>query len=221
MNPGFIEMYALHTAGICNRVDKITIIESGDSTEYDSPETEAPAGFGQPLDHPALQEMTRDATKVFEDGLRMMAVGLGIELDEVRCHTTYSATTVDLDLPGDWHLPAGTVGGMVISWTGHAHGKEVLEIRMRWRKGPSLEPDIPMADTYVIEVKGLPSVHVTLQPFPPPDFEAGTFADFLVLGMAMTAMPAINAIPIVVDTPPGIVTYTDLQMPFPRSVMKV
>jgi hypothetical protein len=36
----------------------VTVTESGDSTLYDSPTTEAPAGFGQPIDNPDLQAMT-------------------------------------------------------------------------------------------------------------------------------------------------------------------
>ncbi|GMU80101.1 MAG: hypothetical protein AMXMBFR46_28860 [Acidimicrobiia bacterium] len=54
-----------------------------------------------------------------------------------------------------------------------------------------------------------------LEYLPPPDFEARTFPDFMVLGMVMTAMPAVNAIPLVVAAPAGIVTYNDL--PLPRS----
>ena len=61
----------------------------------------------------------------------------------------------------------------------------------------------------------------TLEYLPPPDFEATTFADFMVLGMIMTAMPAINAIPYVVAAPPGIVTYTDLPLPLPRGSSRV
>ena len=38
----------------------------------------------------------------------------------------------------------------------------------------------------------------------------------MVLGMIMTAMPAVNAIPGVVAAPPGIVTYTDLPLTLPR-----
>jgi hypothetical protein len=34
----------------------------------------------------------------------------------------------------------------------------------------------------------------------------------MVLGMIMTAMPAVNAIPQVCDAPPGIVTYLDLPL---------
>lgn len=54
---------------------------------------------------------------------------------------------------------------------------------------------------------------------PPPDFEATTLEEFMVLGHIMTAMPAINAIPAVVAAAPGIVTYNDLQLVLPRGVM--
>ena len=62
-------------------------------------------------------------------------------------------------------------------------------------------------------------MRATLEYLPPPDFEATTFAEFMVLGMIMTAMPAINAIPYVVAAPPGIVTYTDLPLPLPRGLV--
>jgi hypothetical protein len=39
--------------------------------------------------------------------------------------------------------------------------------------------------------------------------------------MIMTAMPAINAIPIVVDAPPGILTYSDLPIPLPRGLVRL
>ena len=68
----------------------------------------------------------------------------------------------------------------------------------------------------MIRIDGRPTVITTLEYLPPPDFEATTFADFMVLGMIMTAMPAVNAIPYVVAAPPGIVTYNDLPLPLPR-----
>ena len=45
-------------------------------------------------------------------------------------------------------------------------------------------------------------------------------ADFMVLGMIMTAMPAINAIPGVVAAREGIVTYADLPLPLPRGLVQ-
>jgi hypothetical protein len=71
----------------------------------------------------------------------------------------------------------------------------------------------------VIQVDGRPTVKATLEYLPPPDFEATTFAEFMVLGMIMTAMPAITALPYVVAAPPGIVTYTDLPLPLPRGLV--
>jgi hypothetical protein len=38
----------------------------------------------------------------------------------------------------------------------------------------------------------------------------------MVLGMIITSLPAINAIPMVCDAPPGIVTYLDLPLVPPR-----
>lgn len=88
---------------------------------------------------------------------------------------------------------------------------------MRWRKGQTLEPDWKFERMgYDIEVAGLPTVKTSLDFLPPPDFEFESLADFMVLGMIITAMPAINAIPAVVNAAPGIVTYNDLPLTVPR-----
>ena len=50
INPGFAEVIAMVSAGVCDRVDKITITESADTTGYDSPATELPVGFARPID---------------------------------------------------------------------------------------------------------------------------------------------------------------------------
>jgi len=60
------------------------------------------------------------------------------------------------------------------------------------------------------------SLHARVDILPPPDFEATTMEEFMVLGMILTAVPAVNAIPAVVEAPPGIVTYTDLYRTLPR-----
>jgi 2,4-diaminopentanoate dehydrogenase len=218
MNPGFAELFAILSASICDRVDKISITESGDATLYDSPETELPVGFGRPIDDPELPAMTRQGTAVFEDAIRMIADALGVELDEVRCDAEYAQTTQDVVM-NSWTISAGCVAGITGSWKGIVAGRTVVEMTFRWKKGSTLVPDWPLGETYVIEIQGRPTLRITLQPLPPPDFEVGTFADYIILGMIMTAMPAINAIPIVVDAQPGILTYSDLPIPFPRGLV--
>ena len=68
----------------------------------------------------------------------------------------------------------------------------------------------------MIQVDGRPTVTAKIGFLPPPDFEAETIADFMVLGHIMTAAPPLNAIPAVVAAAPGIATYNDLSMILPR-----
>jgi hypothetical protein len=218
INPGFAELLSIVTASMCDRVDKITITESADTTLYDSPATEMPAGFARPIDDPDLPAMTAKGTAVFGEAVAMVADALGVELDDISCEAEYAQTTEDLDL-GSWTIPAGHVAGLAATWHGRRAGRSIVELRVRWKKGQTLEPDWQIEDGYVIQVDGRPTVRTKLDFLPPPDFEATTFADFMVLGMIMTAMPAINAIPRVVAAPPGIVTYTDLPLPLPRGLV--
>jgi hypothetical protein len=216
VSPGFIELLAIVSSMICDRVDKVTVSEAADSTFYDSPETERPAGFGEPIDHPELQAMTAHGTAVFGEAVRMVADALGVELDDVRCEAEYAQTTADLDL-GSWTIPAGCVAGIAASWKGFVGDKVVVDLNVRWRKGQTLEPDWKIdQDGWVIQIDGRPTVTAHVGVLPPPDFEAETIADFMVLGHIMTAMPALNAIPAVVAAAPGIVTYNDLPLVLPR-----
>jgi 2,4-diaminopentanoate dehydrogenase len=219
ISPGYVNQLSVVAAGICDRVDKITANEAAETTFYDSPATEKPVGFGQPIDHPDLQTMTAHGTGVFGEAVRMVGDALGVELDEVRCDAEYAQTTEDLNL-GSWTIPAGCVAGVYASWKGIVGNKTVVEINVRWRKGQALEPDWKIEqDGWVIEVAGRPTVTMKVGFLPPPDFEATTLEEFMVLGHIMTATPPLNAIPAVVAAPPGIVTYNDLPLILPRGVV--
>jgi hypothetical protein len=211
INPGFADLLAIVSAGICDRVDSVSVLESADSTGYDSPETELPVGFARPIDDPALPDLARAGTAVFEDAVLLVADALGVELDNVRFEAEFAQTTEDLDL-GSWTIPAGCVAGVAASWQGWAAGRKVVDLKVRWRKGRTLEPDWNLDEGYLIEIQGQPCVRTKLEIYPAADFEAKTFGDFMVLGMIMTALPAIDAIPAVVAAPPGIVTYLDLPL---------
>lgn len=220
ISPGWAELLGIVLAGISSRVDKITISEAAHTALYDSPDTERPAGFGRPIDDPDLQKMTAEGTAVFGEAVAMVADALGVELDDVICEAEHAKTTTDLDL-GSWRIAAGCVAGVAASWQGRVAGRTVVQIDVRWKKAPVLEPDWKIEDGYVIEVQGLPTVRSTVQFLPPADFGAKSLADFMVLGHVMTAMPAVNAIPVVVAAPPGIVSYPDLRLPLPRGLVRL
>jgi len=220
ISPGLVELVSLVVAGMCDRIDKITVNEAAYTMGYDSPETEKPAGFGRPIDDPHLQRMTAEGTAVFGEAVAMVADALGVELDDVVCEAEYAKTNEDLDL-GSWRIAAGCVAGVAASWQGRVGNRTVVELNVRWKKAPTLEPDWHIEDGHVIEVQGRPTVRTTLQFLPPPDFEASSLADFMVLGHIMTAMPAVNAVSAVVAAPPGIVTYADIRAPMPRGLVRL
>jgi hypothetical protein len=219
VSPGFVDLLGIVMAGISDRIDKVTVSEAAHTMGYDSPETEKPAGFGRPMDDANLQAMTAQGTAVFAEAVEMMADALGIELDEVVCEAEYAAALEDLDL-GSWQIAKGCVAGIAASWQGRVGGRTVVELSVRWKKAPVLAPNWQIQDGWVVEVAGRPTVKTTVQFLPPPDFQAKSLADFMVLGHIMTAMPAIHAIPAVVAAPPGIVTYADLSLPLPRGVLR-
>ncbi len=216
VSPGFAELVALTVAGICSRIDKVTVKEEADTTFYDSPATERPVGFGQPIDAPGLADMAREGTAVFGEAVAMVADALGVELDEIVCEAEFAQTTADVEM-ASWTIPAGCVAGVAASWQGRVGGRTVVELSVRWKKGSTLDPDwVIEKDGWQIEIQGLPTVTTTLDFLPPPDFEAETIEDFMVIGHVITAVPALNAVPAVVAAAPGIVSYPDLALPMPR-----
>ncbi|MGV0793139.1 NAD(P)H-dependent amine dehydrogenase family protein [Mycolicibacterium sp. XJ1819] len=221
INPGFIQLFAIVSAGLSEQVDKVSVIEAIDTTIYNSPATEKPMGFGYPIDQPDLVEITTKGSGIFRDGVMLVADALGVELDDLVCDVAYAQTTEDLHLPGDWTIAKGCVAGVDVGWKGIVGGKEVIEIRGRWRKGQTLDPDWELDMGYTVEVQGTPTIKTTLSFLPPAGFVGETLDDYIMLGLSIVAVPAITAIPAVVAAPPGIATYNDLPLLLPRGVLNV
>lgn len=116
---------------------------------------------------------------------------------------------LDLD---SWTIQAGCVAGVAASWKGIHDGRTVIDLKVRWRKGRTLEPDWKVEHDYVVDVQGMPNVRTKLTIAPPHDFVATSMIDYMVHGMVITSLPAINAIPAVCAARPGIVTYLDLPL---------
>jgi len=221
VSPGFADLLAIVAATACDRVDKVIIAETADTTLYDSPDTERPAGFGAAIDDPDLGPMAAHGTAVFEEAVRLVADSLGVELDEVVFYFDYAQTTEDLEM-ASWTIKAGHVAGVFASWQGRVGGMTVVDLNVRWRKGQTLEPDWKLdADGWKITIEGRPTVNMTVGFLPPQDMieNAKTLEDFFVLGHIMTAMPPIHSIPAVVAAAPGIATYNDLPLPQARGVV--
>ena len=136
ISPGFAELLAMVGDAICDRVDKVTVNEAADTTFYDSPDTERPAGFGRPIDDPGpARHGRRRAPRCSPRPCDLVADALGVELDEVRCEAEYAQTTEDLDL-GSWTIPAGCVAGVAASWKGLVGDRDDRRAQRPVAQGP-------------------------------------------------------------------------------------
>ncbi len=196
-------------------------MESFDTTIYNSPATEIPPmGFGYPIDHPDLHAITEHGSRIFREAVLLVADALGVELDDIRCEAEYAQTTEDLELPGDWTIATGCVAGIDVRWKGDPRRQGRHRDSGRLDQGTVTGAAWSTTFGYTITVEGgRPTITSTLSFEPPPDFVGETLDDYIMLGLTITAMPAITAIPAVVAAPPGIATYNDLPLLLPRGVL--
>jgi 4-hydroxy-tetrahydrodipicolinate reductase len=208
VNPGFANLFALVSTQICDRVDAVRVTESVDSTDYASKDTEESVGYGMALDDPRLVTCTREGTRVFEEAVALIGDALGVEFDEVVFDVDYGAASADRDL-GYMRIAEGSVSSIDGRWRGRAFGRDVVVAHFQWLKGAREDAPFTIRHGYYVEVDGEPSVRSQFQIRPGRGWSE---PDYMGLGMIMTAMPAVNAIPAVVAAPPGIATHATLPL---------
>ncbi|MBW2497933.1 MAG: dihydrodipicolinate reductase [Deltaproteobacteria bacterium] len=204
INPGFANIFALLSSGVCQRVDRISVLESVDSTHYDSAETWRACGLGRPIDDPEIAGMAKSGTSVFQDAVEMMAAALALELEEIRYDVEFAAATETVEL-GYMTIEKGCATGIRQCWSGLVAGRPVIELPIVWTLGYTMEPSWPVENGYVVEIDGLPSVRSRIEILHP---ESESGPDF---GLN-TVMPAIHAIAPVCAAPPGIVLAHELPL---------
>jgi 2,4-diaminopentanoate dehydrogenase len=211
MNPGFAQLLAAVAAGISRDVRRVAMTESVDVSQFAGDANMDPLGWGRPLGDPGHAEAVEAATVVFADGVDVLAILLGVGDGQVepRCTVAFAAATKDLDLPGR-HIPEGHVAGLDVRWEGLLEGYPVIELHQRWVMGRTIEPAWPVEHAYVVEVDGDPQVRLRLELWPDQDVATLTPGDIHAIGMRITGLPVVNAIPAVCAALPGIRTYADL-----------
>src|SRR5215212_7897096 len=139
MNPGLAQILTIvHSTDVAD-IENVTCIESVDVSCHHSAPTWQNCGFGRPVDDPEVPRLLELGTRVFEDGVRLMADCLDIELDEVRFLYELGACTKDVDL-GWYQLPAGSLGGCVLRYVGMVDGVKRVELRMDWQMTQHTDP---------------------------------------------------------------------------------
>jgi len=210
MNPGFAQLFAAVAAGICRRVRHVRVSESVDVSLFAADSNMDDLGWGLPKDSPGHAAAVCEAVAVFADAVDVLAALFGVTLDERRCTVDFAHATKDLDIPGR-PIATGHVAGLDVRWEGIVDGTAVLELHQRWVMSSNIEPAWSVEHGYLVEIDGEPKIRTKLEIWPhQEDLSALTLADIHGIGMMITALPAVNAIPAVCRAEPGIRTYVDL-----------
>jgi 2,4-diaminopentanoate dehydrogenase len=209
VNPGWVQLFAGISGGISRDVRSIEVNESADVTLFADDANFEAVGWGRPGGDPGHAEDVEAATLVFADGLDVLAALVGLTLDERRCTVEFAHATEELDIPG-MVIPKGHVAGMDVRWDGVVDGTVRLTVRQRWIIGNLIEPAWTVDFGYLVEVAGDPNVRIKLDLWPDGDLAGMGVDEFRDIGMRITAVPVVNAIPAVCAAAPGLCTYADL-----------
>ena len=210
MNPGWVEQLAAVASGISLGLRHVTVVESVDVSLYAGDANMDEFGWGRPAGDPGHAAAVQAATRTFAEGAEVLARLLHVDAPELRCHVDFAHTLVDLDLPGR-SVAAGTVAGIDLRWEVLDDGHPVAELHSRFVLTSQLDRDWTVEHGYRIDVRGDPNIKVRIEIWPDlDDLSQLTAEEMHHIGMRISSLPAVNAIPAVCAAAPGIRTYADL-----------
>lgn len=209
IDPGFAnDVLPLAVTGISERIDQVRCMEILNYNTYDQATVLFDImGFGGPLDGAPMLLQPGVLAMAWGSVVRQIAAGLGVELDEIaEWHTRLPAPETFAVSAGT--IEKGTAAALRFEVRGMRGGEAVVVLEHVTRLRDDLAPDWPQpagAGCYRVEVRGEPNYTVDLRLL-------GTDGDHNTAGLKATAMRLVNAVPAVVEAPPGLLTALDLPL---------
>ena len=207
IDPGFAnDILPLVLSGLSEHWNQIRVLEIINYATYDQQETVFEImGFGKPLDHTPILLMRGMLTFAWGGTIRLLAEGLGLELDEIReIHERVPATKpIEID---DRKVEAGTTGALRFEVQGIVGGHPALVVEHVTRLDDDLAPHWPTGNgSYRVIVEGVPKMMLEYE------FE-DECGDHAVGGVLLTATRIVNSIPAVCAAKPGLLSALDLPL---------
>lgn len=168
-------------------------------------------GFGHPLDFQPMLATPGFIEMAWKAPIYLIASGLGVEVEEVRGSLDRQLTDRDIGVAFGT-IKEGTCGAVRTRAAGVVNSREAIVIEHVIRMARDVAPDWPTSQadaTYRVDIDGDPDVHCEMTMGEAAGHGAGHAA------MASTAMRVVNAIPYVVDAPPGLLSSLDIPMTLP------
>jgi len=209
IDPGYAnDLLPLVLSGVAARIDSVRVMEILNYNTYMQPEVLFETmGFGQPMDHTPILLLPGILTQAWGPVVRVLAGGLGVELDEVR--ETYerepAAETYETAVGT---VEKGTVAGLRFEVQGIVGGEPRIVLEHVTRMHDDVAPDWPQPlgkGCYRVMITGNPTMTMDLQ-------IEGEDGDHNTGGLVTTAMRVLNAVPAVCAAPPGLLSVLDLPL---------
>ena len=214
VDPGFAsDLLPLALASTCQRVEQVRCYELADYATYDGAEVMFDLmGFGRPMDETPLLFLPGVLGLAWGTAIRMMAAGLGIEVDEIVEHWEAEPAPESYDIAAG-RIEQGTIAALHFSISGLVAGHPAIVVEHVTRTRDDLRPDWarPAAGggAYRVEITGEPSYVVDIVP-------SSEHGDHNHAAIVAACGRIVNAIPDVRAAKPGIATTLDLPLPTGR-----
>jgi 4-hydroxy-tetrahydrodipicolinate reductase len=207
IDPGFAnDVLPLVLSGLAERWEEIRCLEIINYATYDQPQVLFETmGFGKPLDHTPILLAPGTLTFAWGGTVRLLAEGLGVELDEIREMHERRPAVRPIEILGQTVEP-GTMAALRFEVQGIVKGHPAIVVEHVTRLDDSLAPEWPTGNgSYRVVIKGLPAVRCELE------FE-DEHGDHAVGGVLLAATRVVNAIPAVCAAPPGLLSALDVPL---------
>ncbi len=209
VDPGWSnDAMAVIAAGLCTRIDTIQCQEIFDYSTYNQPHSvRVLCGFGGSMEDVPMMLLPSIPTMVWGGNVRLIARGLGLEIDEITEELERRPLEQSIDnVMG--HFEAGTQGAYWVKVIGSVAGRRRVVIDHITRVDPACAPDWPTPDQGVgdhrVIVHGDPELTISVRA----DVPGGTRADG---GNTTAANRLLGALGWLAEQPPAI--YDGLEVP--------
>jgi hypothetical protein len=216
IDPGFaIDLIPLVLSGVCQQIRRITVREVFDYTQYDQPDAVRNlVGLGMPMDRTPPMLLPVALEGVWGGALRGLGEALGVEVSEIRTvvekHALERTVTNRMG-----RFEAGSLGAFRFEVQGIVDGAPKLVVEHVTRITDDTAPQWPKAARqghHQVRIEGSPDLVVTLEAEDAEGNHAGG-------GNATAAGRIVNAIALICEAPPGLLSGAALPLVTGRGLL--
>lgn len=216
VDPGFAnDLIPFAIASTCQRIEQVRCLEIADYATYDGATVMFDVmGFGRPADETPLLYQPGVLSVAWGSVIRQLADGLAIPIDGITDTVEKEYATESFDIAAG-HIPKGGLAAVRFEIRGMSNGHPAIVVehitRLRDDFGSDWAQPAQAGGSYRVEITGEPSYSVDICP-------SSLLGDHNHAAIVAAAGRIVNAIPAVVDAPPGIRTTLDLPLVTGRGV---